>query len=275
MNTTSSPTGPPLAISREQIDRYHDEGYLILERVIDDDTLQMLREECSYFMGYLDAEMDAEGVEQRGITQRRNRYFISNRYHLSPRLWRFVYGDLMARVCRAALGPDVYLFNEQWVVKAADTGSAFAWHQDSGYVKNRYRQTTHRPYLSCWCTLDDVDESNGTVHVLPHSRGGTKAMIMDHVRDEVDHDLVGYHGDDPGIAMIVPAGSVVAFTSYNFHRSGPNTTGRMRRVYLTQYSAEPIRGPEDGLWAQAVPFVRDGAVVYDHDADLAERAGRD
>ena len=61
MNTTSSPPGPPVTIPQDQIDRYHDEGYLILERVIDDDTLQMLREECSYFMGYQDAELDAEG----------------------------------------------------------------------------------------------------------------------------------------------------------------------------------------------------------------------
>ena len=89
----------------------------------------------------------------------------------------------------------------------------------------------------------------------------------------MDDDLIGYHGDDPGIAMIVPAGSVVAFTSYNFHRSGPNTTGRMRRVYLTQYSAEPIRGADGGLWAQAVPFLRGGAVVYDHAADRAAREG--
>ena len=30
-----------------------------------------------------------------------------------------------------------------------------------------------------------------------------------------------------------------------FHRSGPNTTDRVRRVYVAQYSAEPIIS-EDG-----------------------------
>ena len=272
---TSLPPRPTINIHQDQIHQYHDEGYLVVERVIDDDTLQMLREECSYFMGYMDAVMDAEGRERWGINHRGTRYFVSNRHHLSPRLWRFVYGEVMAQVCQAALGPDVYLFNEQWVVKAAETGGAFAWHQDSGYVKNRDRQATHPPYLTCWCTLDDVDESNGTVHILPHSRGGTRKTIVDHVRDEVDYDLVGYRGDDPGIPMIVPAGSVVAFTSYNFHRSGPNTTEGMRRVFLTQYSAEPIRGSGGGLWSQAVPFLRDGEVIYDRAADLANRDAKD
>ena len=45
--------------------------------------------------------------------------------------------------------------------------------------------------------------------------------------------------------MIVPAGSIACFSSTLFHRSGPNTTDRVRRVYVAQYSAEPILS-EDG-----------------------------
>jgi len=64
----------------------------------------------------------------------------------------------------------------------------------------------------------------------------------------------------------VPAGSIVAFTSYNFHRSGANTTPNMRRVCLQQYCTEPIRN--DGkLWALATPFVKERRVVYDRNAD--------
>jgi ectoine hydroxylase-related dioxygenase (phytanoyl-CoA dioxygenase family) len=260
-----------LTIPANQIVQYHDEGYMILPRVISEDSLQMLREECSYFLGYMDAEMDAKGVEEVGINHGRNRYFISNRYHLSPRMWHFIYSDLMAEIAKAALGPDAYLFNEQWVVKAAEKGRSFRWHQDSGYVKFGDKQTNHRPYLSCWCPLDDVNEMNGSIYLLPHSRGGTKNWISDHTRDEESNDLVGYRGDDPGIPVEVPAGSIVAFTSYSFHRSGSNTTPNMRRVFLSQYSAEPILGDNGSLWSQAVPFVKDGANIYDHAADMAAR----
>jgi hypothetical protein len=45
--------------------------------------------------------------------------------------------------------------------------------------------------------------------------------------------------------VIVPAWSIACFSSTLFHRSGPNTTDRMRRVYVAQYSAEPILS-EDG-----------------------------
>jgi hypothetical protein len=40
--------------------------------------------------------------------------------------------------------------------------------------------------------------------------------------------------------VIVPAGSIACFSSTLFYRSGPNTTDRVRRVRVAQYSAEPI-----------------------------------
>jgi ectoine hydroxylase-related dioxygenase (phytanoyl-CoA dioxygenase family) len=140
----------------------------------------------------------------------------------------------MANTARAALGDTAYLFNEQYVVKAAERGMTFGWHQDSGFIPY-----PHPPYLTCWIPLDHVSEANGTVYLLPYSRAGTR-HVVEHRRDEETNDLVGYFGDDPGDPVIVPAGSLVAFSSTLFHRAGPNTTDHPRRVYIAQYSAEPI-----------------------------------
>ena len=263
------PTSAPSAVTEDLARQYHERGYMILPGVLDRDTLTMLREECHYFVGYTDGQMDAKEERTRGITHRGKRYFIANQYRLSHRLWRYIYGQLMAEVCRAALGGDAYLFNEQWVVKGPDKGMKFAWHQDSGYVTHRDPEATHKPYLTVWTNLDDVDESNGTVYVLPHDRAGTRGRVIEHVQEAQTNDLVGYTGDDPGVPVVAPAGSVVAFSSTTFHRSGANTTPRMRRVYLTQYSAEPIRNSRGERWAEAVPFVKGGANVYDHEADAA------
>ena len=87
-------------------------------------------------------------------------------------MWQFIFSDLMAQVVEATVGSDAYLFHEQWVVKGAEQGMKFSWHQDSGYVKWYDPTTSHRPYVTCWCTLDDVSEENGTVYLLPHSRAG-------------------------------------------------------------------------------------------------------
>jgi ectoine hydroxylase-related dioxygenase (phytanoyl-CoA dioxygenase family) len=262
-----------MVISQQQREQYRQEGYMILSEVIPPEILQTLREECSYYLGYYDAVMDQKGVNVEKLSHRGKRYFINNRYRLSSRLWRFLFSDIMAAVAEATVGPDAYLFHEQWVVKGAEQGMKFSWHQDSGYVKWYDPTTQHKPYVTCWCTLDDVGEENGTAYLLPHSRGGTKQQVVDHIKEEGSNDLIGYTGNDPGDAVTVPAGSIAAFDSFVFHRSGPNKSERMRRIYLPQYSAAPILRPDGKPWAMAVPFLKDGKNIYDHASDLPETYG--
>ena len=49
-------------ITPEQRELYHTKGYMILPGVIPPDMLTMLREECSYFLGYKDSQMDTKGI---------------------------------------------------------------------------------------------------------------------------------------------------------------------------------------------------------------------
>ncbi len=268
-----SPPFPDL-VSEADRQLYAEEGYMVLKGVIPQDQMRMLREECSYFLGYMDARMDHGLVSADALSRRGNRYFINNLYRYSTRLWRFLFSDLMAAVCRATIGEDAYLFNEQWVVKGAEQGMRFSWHQDSGYVKFVDPGTRHAPYLTCWCTLDPVDESNGTVYLLPHSRAGTNGKIITHTRDPDTNDLIGYTGGERGLAIDAPAGSIVAFSSFNLHSSGANTTDSMRRVYLPQYASAPLHHSKTGeQFNLAVPFVRGGRNIYDHEADTSEAWG--
>ena len=245
------------------------QGFVILESVVDAATLDMLRKECAVFVAKTDAWLDARGTEVFGITHRGKRYFIANRYRDSDRLAGFVYGELMRAVTTAFLGDTVLLFNEQWVVKGAEQGMKFAWHQDSGYVNFRDPGNTHKPYLTCWCALDDMTRENGTISIMPHDRLGSRDTVFVHRREPGSNDLVGYSGNDPGVLVEMPAASVAVFSSTSLHRSGANTTTRLRRAYLTQYSAEPLRSANGQLWGQAVPFVSEGRSVYDRVADLS------
>jgi ectoine hydroxylase-related dioxygenase (phytanoyl-CoA dioxygenase family) len=227
-----------MAVSAPQITTEHarsfrDEGFFLLESVVPHTELELLRGECRRFIDDRDREMDRLGVDKLDLDHRGSRYFV-HAYGKSPEIERFLRSDLMVEIARAALGDTVYLFNEQYVVKAAEHGMTFSWHQDSGYVEYE-----HQPYLTCWIALDDVTEANGTVYLLPYSRAGTRNVVK-HVRDEETNDLVGYFGDDPGDPVIVPAGSIACFSSTVLHRSGANTTDRMRRVYVAQYTAEPL-----------------------------------
>jgi len=222
-----------LHITPEHSRQFREEGFFVLEGALPTGDLETLRGECQRFIDERDREMDRLGVDTLDLDHRGSRYFV-HAYGKSDDIERFLRSDFMVEIARAALGDTVYLFNEQYVVKAAEHGMTFSWHQDSGFVEYE-----HRPYLTCWIALDDVTEANGTVYLLPYSRAGTR-NVVEHVRDEETNDLVGYFGDDPGDPVIVPAGSIACFSTTVFHRSGPNTTDRMRRVYVAQYTAEPL-----------------------------------
>jgi ectoine hydroxylase-related dioxygenase (phytanoyl-CoA dioxygenase family) len=220
-------------VTAEHLHQFHQDGFFVLENVVPPHDLQALREECQRFIDEREAEMDRLGVDHLDLDHRGRRYFAPA-YHHSEVVRRFLLSDLMSRIARATLGDTFYLFNEQYVVKAAEQGMKFSWHQDSGFI-----DYAHPAYLTCWITLDDVSEANGTVYLLPYSRAGTRHVVP-HVRDTDTNDLVGYTGDDPGDPVVAPAGSIACFSSTVLHRSGPNTTDQMRRIYLAQYSPEPI-----------------------------------
>jgi len=243
-------------VTDQMREQYENEGYFVMERALTDQQLELLRSGAQFAIDRLDAEMDAQGVDRMGINARGKRYFSAMVYRERPELREFLFGDTMAGICRALLGENAYLFWEQYVIKAADPDTSFAWHQDSGYVHER-----HEPYLTCWIALDDVTEQNGSVYLLPYSRSGIRSYIK-HIEDPRVNDKVCYFGSDPGMPVVVPAGSIAVFSSVVIHRSGPNLTDRLRRVYLAQYSREIIVS-EDGSkpWGSFEPVLRNGERV--------------
>ncbi|MEM9158887.1 MAG: phytanoyl-CoA dioxygenase family protein [Verrucomicrobiota bacterium] len=240
-------------ITEAHVKQYQSEGYFILENALDPKTLQHLRDFSAQEIERMHGLMDEASTDTLGISHRNSRYFIPHTFRENPENYAFVFGEIMEQICRAALGQEAHFFLDQYVIKAAEKGAHFSWHQDSGYIP-----FPHDPYVTCWTTLDDVTEENGTVYLLPFSHLGIRTRV-DHILDSELNDKVGYFGDDPGIPVIVPAGSIAVFSSICFHRSGPNRTPHMRRVLLTQYSKNAIVNP----WTKeqhlsALPFLSQG-----------------
>lgn len=257
MSTVLAPTTS--LVTDAHLRQFKEKGFFVLESVIPESHLEMMRSACGSLIAQIDERADQEH------RPRTTKYFFSvwdeptgaNPIKDAARaqVRQFVFSDLMAEITRVLLGDDVYLSFEQFVVKAAEKGGTFAWHQDSAYVP-----APHAPYLTCWCTLDDVTEENGTVYMLPYDRAGTRELVA-HTKLEDDFDLIGYRGDDPGDAVLAPAGSIALFSSHVLHRSGLNTTARQRRIYLPQYSAAPLLDDNGKPFYIAEPFLKGGERV--------------
>jgi ectoine hydroxylase-related dioxygenase (phytanoyl-CoA dioxygenase family) len=246
------------SITEAQRRQYRDEGYFVLERYVPEAHIELLRGELQHYIDYIHAEMDRAGSDTLGgINQRNKRYFIMNRHNDTGKLRAVLFSDYMADICRATIGGDAWLLNEQYTLKCPGAETAFSWHQDSGYIP-----IPHDPFLVCWIAMDDMSEANGTLYVLPYSRAGVRTRV-EHVKAAGSNDMIGYQGNDPGIPVIIPSGSVLVFSSLVFHRSGPNRTDRMRRAFNFNYGIKPLVDPSNPAqqWATNEPFLRDGKIV--------------
>ena len=94
---TSTDDVAPRWSRRSMLAQYRDEGYFVLERVLTDEQLELLRGGAQYSIDKLDAEMDAAGVDRIGINARGKRYFSNMIYQDRPELRQFLFSDTMAR----------------------------------------------------------------------------------------------------------------------------------------------------------------------------------
>ena len=266
-----------VTVTVAQREQFRSEGWFLVENALDDDLLEIARSVCDRAQAALEREMRERGENRHdNISILGSRYFVRKSRERYPELRRVLFNDTTAALCDATIGATAYLQNEQFVVKLREPTSVFPWHQDSGYNVYRGGAERHRPYVTLWLALDDVGHSNGTISLLPWSVVGG-GELLEHRWDEATESWVGYDGDEPGVEIEVPAGSIVCLSSLSLHRSAPNTTERPRRSYVMQYTPTLFRRANDfsgvrggtqvnlrstgNIFSEGDPFLLDGRRV--------------
>jgi ectoine hydroxylase-related dioxygenase (phytanoyl-CoA dioxygenase family) len=225
-------------IADDHVRRYKEDGFFILERAVRGEELDMLRREADMAIAAEEDRIRNNARDVEHITHAGRRYFVIQRSRTRMDLRAFVFGPRMTDLCARLVGPDAYLFTELFVCKRQGSETAFGWHQDHGYV-DHFGFGHYTPNVTVWTALDDMSEENGTLRVLPFSRGGAPRIVKHH-QVPGGTDIVADFGGGEGELLPMPAGSVVVMSGLLAHASGPNTTSTTRRAHLIQYSRQPI-----------------------------------
>jgi ectoine hydroxylase-related dioxygenase (phytanoyl-CoA dioxygenase family) len=117
---------------------------------------------------------------------------------------------------------------------ASDPPKRVGYHQD---LLNW--NLTPGKVLTCWLAVDDADEENGCLHVVPgtHAHG-----LMDHSTNyDPSNVLMAYQDIDPALfggleaamPLPLPAGSASLHDGYTVHGSPPNRSKTRRRCGVT------------------------------------------
>ena len=228
---------PPRVLTQDQRAFYHANGYLLLDRLIDTDTIARLNEVTDGFVERSRSHSKSDSTfdlapGHSAETPKVRRLKRPDEQH--PLYWEFAAG-LIADVVADLLGPDVVYHHSKLNFKWHDGGDEVAWHQDIQF----YPHTNYSP-LTVGTYLHDTDLADGPVMVLPGSHDGPLYDQYDGHGNWTgclsDTDAAGL--DTSNAATLEgAAGSVTIHNCRTVHSSPPSETSDGRPLLLHAYAA--------------------------------------
>ena len=221
-------------ISDNDVCRYHEDGYLVVQNVLDDNELGELKRVTDEFVEK--ARQVSENNEIYDLEEshsaaepRVRRINVPHLHH--PAYARMVGHPNILAVLKKLLGPSICFDVSKLNLKAAGYGAPVEWHQDWAFSPH-----TNDDLATVGIMIDEVDDENGPMMVIP---GSHKGPIFDHHADGVFCGAMNRADVDVAKAMALtgPAGSITVHHFRSIHGSATNTSGRPRRFLLQQYRA--------------------------------------
>jgi phytanoyl-CoA hydroxylase len=166
-------------------------------------------------------------------------------------------------VVEELIGPDITLQQTKLNLKPPAEDARFEWHQDYPFFPH-----TNFDLVAVMVFLDDTDETNGCLRVIP---GSHKLGPLEHdfspdgqaYGTEV-RDKSVFADESRWVSLVVPAGSLGLHHSCTLHSSGANHSDRPRSSLIFEYratDARQIAGATDPIgWGTQVRGTDKGTV---------------
>ena len=228
----------------DQIAQFQRDGYVILKAVLQDEELQPIEVEFERFIRGEVPGMGRDFCDMSGPYDRTFKDFglvnavLPRRYR--PEICGNLFERRSATIARQLIGGTAVLDYDQFLAKRPNKPDAvFTWHQDLGY----WPTGTPDPWTAtCSLALDDADEENGCLRVVP---GSQKGALRPHrplhgASRNSSHILSIELTPDDRIAMLpLKRGDTTVHDEMIIHgSSGNNTETRWRRTYITAYRSK-------------------------------------
>jgi phytanoyl-CoA hydroxylase len=142
--------------------------------------------------------------------------------------------------------PEIAIYSAKLFEKNPHDTQICHWHQDDAYYT---QHSVCDCRMSAWIPLQECDEKNGCVWVVPGShKHGLRSANM--IGDDTGHcELAFAHGTadlEGAVPVPMKAGTVLLFHALTAHRSLGNHTKRPRRSFIISYQdAVTKRGNKD------------------------------
>jgi phytanoyl-CoA hydroxylase len=229
---------PSRTLTSQQIQSYHDDGFIVIEDCFSSKEVNALRE--AETSPAIQSALEAGGIKHQTV----HLLELTVRH---PAFLELARDPRIMGCIQPLIGEDIQLQHSKLATKPATRGmGAFGWHQDILYYPH-----TNTSLLSVFVYLDDATPENGCMSMV---RGSQLLGPLSH------HDARGvflgscveaHHWEnhpDKVIPITPRAGSISIHHCLTLHGSPPNLSGRPRRGIVFSYRADDSQQLGDNIF---------------------------
>jgi non-haem Fe2+, alpha-ketoglutarate-dependent halogenase len=216
----------PKVLSREQVERFNREGYLLPLRIFSPAEVAELR---TYFDNLL-AKYMSEGKDS---------YSISSAHLRHGRVWDVLTNPRVVAIVSDLLGPGVVAWGSHFFCKMPRDGKTVSWHQDASYWP-----LTPSKAVTVWLAIDDADRGNACMKYIPgtHVLGHLTYQLSENdpanVLNQTVPDVEKY--GEP-VYVELKAGEASLHSDLLLHGSEANTSDRRRCGLTLRFTTGDVR----------------------------------
>lgn len=209
--------------SPQEIDDFARDGFLVRHQVLSSDQIESMK-------AAVDEVAAADARQEVGSSRRFGGHFLRHLLEKHAAFHPLISCEAVVSVARAMLGPQIQMRGLTARISFPDQPNQEThWHFHQRLIPEPTPPFFMRPQsIDCLIYLDDADDKNGPLCVVPGSHNWT------------DRDLAGDDwSEKPGQQTLrVPAGTAVMCHGALWHRALPTTPeGTVRRLLILGFGA--------------------------------------
>ena len=264
------------SLSREMLDSYVRNGFLVLADFWSAETCQRVMERAEHLAETVDRPEQSAAFSTTSRVQDSDSYFkdsggriavffeegmgdqdgravnkLGHAMHdLDPVFEQVSRDPRLAQVCHDLAIADPGLVQSMVIFKRPHVGGEVTAHQDSTFL-----HTTPTSVVGLWFALEDATVQNGCLYAVPgaHEQGlkqryhySGEALVMDDLRDgEESWEL------SQAVPLEASAGSLVILHGLLPHFSGANTSAKSRMAYTLHVIDQKAKWSDDNWLRRA------------------------
>jgi len=269
-------------LTEDQVDHYHSQGYLVLEKAIAATDIAKLKAAALEIVDNFDIDNNRTVFKTSDRDSGRDDYFFNSAedihcfleedaldkdgnllkparlainkighamHDLNPAFEEFCRLPIFGRLLRDIGYQSPLLWQTMYIFKQPHIGGEVRWHQDGSYLISEPASV-----IGIWIAVEDASRDNGCLWVQP---GGHRSKLREiyqvdwEKRDGVlsKRDDTPWPTSDDAIAVEVPLGSMVIFHDHMPHYSSQNLSEHSRHAF-TLHAAEKSSSWPSENWLQ-------------------------